>query len=217
MIPNRDELTNAKYRDYIDINCDHCGISFERMKRSIMTGGDTHYCTSQCFANYKSMLAKESKKDIFEKSCSMCGEIKSLESFNKNKTKPDGYNTMCRVCSNIRSRQYYKENPIEHKIAVQERNKRVRMENMRSIFNYYLDNPCIDCGEANPVILDSDHRDVDTKFKNISEMVGESYSWKRIIEELNKCETRCANCHRKRTAKQFNWYKGMPDIEKYLK
>lgn len=33
-----------------------------------------------------------------------------------------------------------------------------------------------------------------------------SFSWDEILDEIKKCEVVCANCHRIRTAKQFNWY-----------
>ena len=33
------------------------------------------------------------------------------------------------------------------------------------------------------------------------------YRWKTVLEEINKCEVRCANCHRQKTAKDENWYK----------
>ena len=40
----------------------------------------------------------------------------------------------------------------------------------------------------------------------ISNMVNRGYSWKSILIEIDKCDIRCANCHRRRTAKQFGWY-----------
>ena len=40
----------------------------------------------------------------------------------------------------------------------------------------------------------------------IAKMVG-NYEWSSIEEEIAKCEVRCANCHRQRTALQFGWPK----------
>jgi hypothetical protein len=29
----------------------------------------------------------------------------------------------------------------------------------------------------------------------------------QVKNEIEKCDVRCANCHRRKTAKDFNWYK----------
>lgn len=66
------------------------------------------------------------------------------------------------------------------------------------IDRYKLDKGCIDCGYAeNPVALDFDHRDQELKTLGVSSML--TYSWRKITEELDKCDVRCANCHRIRT------------------
>ena len=56
---------------------------------------------------------------------------------------------------------------------------------------------CIDCGyRKNPRALQFDHvRGV--KQGNIGNM--KFWSWGRLLEELAKCELRCANCHAERT------------------
>ncbi len=60
---------------------------------------------------------------------------------------------------------------------------------------------CVDCGEDDPIVLDFDHvRGV--KVCDISRMAHTGYKEWRIIEELAKCEIRCANCHRRITHKR---------------
>jgi hypothetical protein len=33
-------------------------------------------------------------------------------------------------------------------------------------------------------------------------MLGKGHAWETILKEINKCDVRCANCHRKRHAKR---------------
>lgn len=46
----------------------------------------------------------------------------------------------------------------------------------------------------------------DTKLNSISRMLTTGYCWETIKKEIDKCEVRCGNCHRIKTANQFNWY-----------
>jgi len=63
---------------------------------------------------------------------------------------------------------------------------------------YKLERGCIDCGyRENSVALEFDHRDPSMKRKAISAMF--SYSREHLLEELDKCDVRCANCHRIKT------------------
>jgi hypothetical protein len=65
----------------------------------------------------------------------------------------------------------------------------------------YLElHPCADCGESDARCLDFDHVR-GKKVCAISQMIG-NYSWESIEREIAKCEVRCANCHRKRTAER---------------
>lgn len=81
---------------------------------------------------------------------------------------------------------------------------KTRIANRKLLYQYLSNNSCTDCGEDNPIVLEFDHKDPSVKEYNISNMMG--YSWSKIQLEIDKCEVVCANCHRKRTAIQQNWY-----------
>lgn len=67
------------------------------------------------------------------------------------------------------------------------------------IRSYKLARGCADCGYADhPAALEFDHLPGMVKSFNIGEKVG-TYSLSRIMEELEKCEVVCANCHAIRT------------------
>lgn len=73
-----------------------------------------------------------------------------------------------------------------------------RNQRYERINRYKLAKGCIDCGYGdNPVALDFDHREPELKTLNVSAML--TYSWVKIMAELDKCDVRCANCHRVRT------------------
>lgn len=80
-----------------------------------------------------------------------------------------------------------------------------RRENIkRKMMEFYKDHPCVDCGETDPRVLDFDH--INNKKHNISTLLRKEYSWDSILKEAAKCEVRCANCHRKKTAIDQNHY-----------
>ena len=92
-----------------------------------------------------------------------------------------------------------------HKGEYQDYNKQRRLELKKKLFAHFAVNPCVDCKETDPVVLEFDHEDGRQKDNEIMRMVHACYSWQRIEKELAKCVVRCANCHRKRTFKQFGY------------
>ncbi|AER25978.1 HNH endonuclease [Mycobacterium phage Nappy] len=76
----------------------------------------------------------------------------------------------------------------------------------RYVLDYLLAHPCVDCGEPDIVVLDFDH--LGDKLYNISNMVAQGFAVTTIKREIAKCEVRCANCHRRMTAKRHGgWWK----------
>lgn len=74
------------------------------------------------------------------------------------------------------------------------------------MIDYLLVHPCVDCGETDLVVLDFDHVR-GKKTKCVSKMINDAVSMKDLKEEVSKCEIRCANCHRRVTARRGKWVK----------
>jgi hypothetical protein len=70
------------------------------------------------------------------------------------------------------------------------------------IASYLLQHPYMDCGEADPLVLEFDHRDPLAKEFTIFSRHGSRYSFQRFKAEIAKCDVRCANCHRRKTSRE---------------
>lgn len=63
--------------------------------------------------------------------------------------------------------------------------------------------PCMDCGVTYPYyVMDFDHRDPSKKADTINRILNNG-SWRKLREEVAKCDVVCANCHRERTHKHL--------------
>ena len=125
--------------------------------------------------------------DLTKKRCYNCKTDKERVEFRKNCTKKDGLSSACKACSDA-----IKNNKI--------------IENQEFVFQYLKLNACIDCGNSDPVVLEFDHICGEKKM-SISRMIYKIRSRKKIIDEIDKCVIRCSNCHRKKTAKDFNYFR----------
>ena len=61
-----------------------------------------------------------------------------------------------------------------------------------------LQNPCVDCGNTDPRVLEFDH--IGVKAMDISRAIRNCWSEENLLKEITQCEVVCANCHRIRTA-----------------
>lgn len=141
-----------------------------------------------------------------QKCCSTCGKVKDRADFNLKDRLKGTPHSYCRECQAKWNRKHYLRNRATY-IANAHRNTAIHIaENLRRLVAYLLEHPCVDCGESDILVLDFDHRDPGTKRMAVGSLVRYG-SWALLEAEIAKCDVRCANDHRRRTARQFAWRK----------
>jgi hypothetical protein len=80
------------------------------------------------------------------------------------------------------------------------------LQRTRWLIDYLRTNPCADCGESDPIVLEFDH--VRDKAFAIGPQLSQR-NWKSILDEIEKCEVVCANCHRRRTATRRGTFRAL--------
>ena len=120
----------------------------------------------------------------------------------------------CRQCNKEYQRKWYENNKELQNKRSRESTNRARQRKREFVYAYLLAHECIVCGESDPVVLQFDHIEPKTKSERISKMIfSSSYKLEDIKKEINKCQILCANCHARKTAKDFNWYSGLDHIQ----
>lgn len=138
--------------------------------------------------------------------CSKCLELKPLDQFVWKQKSAGKRGTRCRPCvarssreHYLRNRQRYVDKARRNRRSNAEANRRRKADLLRSI-------RCVDCGESDSVVLEFDHRDREDKLDTVARLMA-NHAWTKVATEIAKCEPRCVNCHRRRTAEQFSWSK----------
>ncbi len=96
-----------------------------------------------------------------------------------------------------------KQKEAQHEFYMQtkertyESNRKRRKELREWFADITKNDSCKLCGETTRVCIDYHHRNPEDKVANVSKLVGDMRSRKRILAELEKCDSLCANCHRK--------------------
>lgn len=116
------------------------------------------------------------KHALGTKKCVRCFRVKPLQQFNLKYDMPhlpERRKSHCRNCGEkVPKRQW--------------------------ILQYWREHPCVDCGETDTDVLEFDHRDPSEKLGEVPRMS----SIARMAAEAAKCDVRCANCHRRRHARE---------------
>jgi len=135
------------------------------------------------------------------KRCGRCGEIKPLAQFAWRRRHRGQHDNMCRPCRSAYKREHYEANKQRYVDQAAASQRKLRHERTLYLLEYFARNPCVDCGERDPVVLEFDHVDATTKAFTVGNAL--SYrNWQSILDEIAKCEVVCANCHRRRTARR---------------
>lgn len=114
--------------------------------------------------------------------CAACGKVKSLDFFYP---QGSGHHPYCKPCRK----------------EIDAARDRVRSPRSRQLGWYRKlkeSTPCVDCGENHPFyVMQFDHVRGEKQF-NVSAAVG-NVKKERVLEEIEKCDLVCANCHAVRT------------------
>lgn len=136
------------------------------------------------------------------KICCTCKEPKNTEEFSFKKKAINLRQSYCKECAKGHRKKQYEKNK-EYYIAHAKKNNPIYYKEVKLKIKDYLDaHPCVDCGEKDIVVLEFDHVR-GKKLGNVSSLI--SRGWRIVKEEIDKCDVRCSNCHRRKTAKQFGW------------
>ena len=141
------------------------------------------------------------------KKCSACGVEKSTTEFQKRAKSKDGLANRCRPCKRDYDNAHYAAHKETRAPYIAANREKVRNELREVVREHLSSHPCVDCGDTRFAVLDFDHRDRATKSNSISNLLHNVASRATLLAEIAKCDVRCANCHRIRTANQFGWKK----------
>ena len=139
------------------------------------------------------------------KVCTKCGETKLLSEYYKEAARRLP-NARCKDCVRAARREYGRNqdpakktayNKSWHGTHVDERREYHR--DRRALLQAFIRSikrelGCADCGINEPLVLQFDHRDPDSKKGTIGKKFA-AWGPKTIREEIAKCDVVCANCH----------------------
>lgn len=142
-------------------------------------------------------------KGMKTKICTKCHEEKQISEFAFKSKKANLHHARCKPCVKENFDKYYLENKERVITRIKTSNKKCKDKLRKIVRDHLSKNPCVDCGESDIIVLEFDHVR-GTKLHNISNMVQQGHGLNALLEEMAKCEVRCANCHRRQTYKRRN-------------
>lgn len=139
------------------------------------------------------------------KTCTKCKLTKEISDFNWKSKSAGIRSSQCKSCHKAYRDKHYYDNREKRLLQARLRANAQEHKLRGVILEYLTTHHCIDCGESDPIVLEFDHRS-DKEF-TISHFPHCGGSVQRLLAEIDKCDVRCANCHRRKTAKNHGYYK----------
>jgi hypothetical protein len=136
--------------------------------------------------------------DDFRK-CYRCGELKAVDEFSWRRKARGQRDSFCRPCRSAYGKEHYAANRQRYIDRARIVTQRLVLKRTRYLIEYFVAHPCSDGGEADPIVLEFDHLR-DKRFEISAAIRGRT--WQSVLDEIEKCEVVCANCHRRRTARR---------------
>ncbi len=100
----------------------------------------------------------------------------------------------------VYSKKHYEKNRAAMIARAKVTSLKTRDLARKHILDYLTKHPCVDCGEADPIVLEFDHiAGRGEKMFSLGVAVQRGYGLAKIDAEIEKCDVRCANCHRRKT------------------
>jgi hypothetical protein len=131
--------------------------------------------------------------------CYRCGEEKHAEDFAWRRKEKGQRDSHCRPCRSAYGREHYEANRQRYIDQAAASKRKLRLARTKYLIEFFKTHPCVECGETDPVVLEFDH------LRDKLFAIGPELSrkrWQSILDEIEKCEVVCANCHRRRTARR---------------
>lgn len=110
-------------------------------------------------------------------------------------------------------KKHYHKYGSQYRKKAAERNRRIKNNLRKKLQDYLSDKQCAICNINDPRVLEFDHINPTSKSFGISRAVHDLFGWEKILEEIEKCQILCANCHKIKTSHEQGWHK---NIEKFV-
>jgi hypothetical protein len=117
---------------------------------------------------------------------------------------------VCASCHRRRTARRGRWRRVESKGSDRPPRSKSHARNLRVALEALAASGCVDCGESDVCVLDFDH--VGEKTATINQLVRREVGLRRLRAEIDQCEVRCANCHRRKTAIAGGYYRARAGV-----